>query len=183
MDGYYSFYPHTNFSWGTSSNVVKYEKFNNNNKITIDIPTFSCVIYFAYTLSGKITPKIFDPSRGGIGIKLNNPRPIFINPKYKRNFIIIYTIVTELNLYNKTYKNNDSIATMKFVKGPANETKAIPSFGFLKNMGVILTGFAYPTLKKTKHIRPNKSKCFKGFNDNLPSSFAVGSPSQYAIYP
>ena len=31
MDGYYSFYPHTNFSWGTSSNVVKYEKFNNTD--------------------------------------------------------------------------------------------------------------------------------------------------------
>ena len=31
MDGYYSFYPHTNFSWSTSSNVVKYEKFNNTD--------------------------------------------------------------------------------------------------------------------------------------------------------
>ena len=31
MDGYYSFYPHTNFSWGTSSNVMKYEKFNNTD--------------------------------------------------------------------------------------------------------------------------------------------------------
>ena len=53
------------------------------------------------------------------------------------------------------------------------------------------TGFAHPkrrllpvTISKNgTSNEPTGSMCFIGFGDNLPASFAVESPKEYAVYP
>lgn len=58
-----------------------------SNSINAIYPYFSNFIYEKYLSSGIIAPKTFDPSNGGTGIKLKDPRPIFISAKYCKKYI------------------------------------------------------------------------------------------------
>ena len=86
-------------------------------------------------------------------------------------------------------------ARAKFERGPAKATFASPYFLSRKLKGLIGTGFAQPKIiplpakiAKIIKIRGRKtepiiSKCFMGFNVNLPASRAVVSPNSKAATP
>ena len=72
----------------------------------------------------------------------------------------------------------------RFETGPASAVKKLSRRGMLKFRGFIITGLAQPKAGKPEKIKnkgttivPIKSMWARGFNDNLPSSFAVGSPN------
>lgn len=81
----------------------------------------------------------------------------------------------------------------KLLRGPAKETFRIPFRGFLKKKGLTGTGFAQPIkgpLPRVAIKRKNGTKTVpigsmwaKGLRVNLPSIFAVGSPSESAASP
>ena len=85
------------------------------------------------------------------------------------------------------------IAIKKFTAGPAIATFKSPCFRSRKLLGFIGTGFAQPkigplpkvatSIINGKRIEPKGSMWLMGFNVNLPSYFAVGSPKLYATAP
>ena len=104
-----------------------------------------------FALYGRKCIRIFDPSNGGNGIKLNTPNPIFTliaicNVKQ----INIPTVVNTKVDANAFIANNIivyTIAIIKFITGPARATIAscadIDLF-LLKFVGLISTGFPHP---------------------------------------
>ena len=75
----------------------------------------------------------------------------------------------------------NSIAMIKFDSGPANDIKISSLCLFFRLFGLNTTGFAQPNPAITIKKNPNQSICFNGFRVNLPSNFAVLSPSLYAV--
>jgi len=129
-------------------------------------------------LSGNNENKIWEPSKGGIGIKLNNPRTIL----YKTTIAAMVKKLSGREGMNLII-NPKIKARVKLDKGPANETFKSPHLLSLKFMGLIGTGLAHPIMgipennkSMGKRIEPTKSRWTKGFKDNLPSSLAVESP-------
>ncbi len=142
--------------------------------------------YFAVNLFGKISNNICEPSRGGIGNKLNVNKNTFRNTPYQSRLLIIEfcspKIFTEI--INKT---NNTTEKIKFESGPANETTASFFKGSLKFLRSTGTGLAQPInanpdAKEASGIitLPTISICLKGFNVNLPKFFAVASPHLFA---
>ena len=81
-------------------------------------------------LFGSSENTIFDPSSGGIGIKLNTASPMFnvakIKKKYKRPSKKMFnSIGSDPNKKNIAIATN---ASSKFESGPASATKDSPSF-------------------------------------------------------
>ena len=81
-------------------------------------------------------------------------------------------------------------ASTKFVKGPAIATNAIPHTPHLSLVVLIGTGFAPPNATPPKkydingnNTDINGSRCLIGLSVNLPSFFAVVSPSANATEP
>lgn len=137
--------------------------------------------------SGKIVANIFDPSRGGIGSKLNIPRSKF-------NCTILNKISRRIvgtrgpsNLISKA----KTTAIRKFIKGPASETRAMSFLPSRRLNGSTGTGLAAPKIiGEPERIRRSGSKmliqgsmCGRGSRVSLPSSLAVGSPSLSATKP
>ena len=74
---------------------------------------------------------IFEPSKGGNGIKLNTPNPMFIDIVLDINNNIICPTVdiknaVLANLYIAQYISVKIIANIKFIIGPAADTIASP---------------------------------------------------------
>jgi len=118
-----------------------------------------------------------EPSNGGMGIRLNSPRNMFM---------YIIQVIANINVpssgANLTSGANNA-ASRKFPAGPAKATFVSPYFLSLKFKGLYGTGLAYPinppTVKSSSNGNstvPNKSICFNGLRVNRPNSFAVGSP-------
>src|SRR3989344_491779 len=127
---------------------------------------------------------IFEPSSGGIGIKLKTT---------KRRFI--QTIIAMKNPSDgKKDKSKNLIMRPKktarrmLAEGPARVTRADPHFLFLKLFGLKGTGLGQPIItteapksagrasKNGKIIEPKGSKCGKGFKVRRPATSAVLSP-------
>lgn len=128
--------------------------------------------------------RIFEPSSGGIGIRLNIAKTILtktitpasgtmdsgINEKYPDSRIII----------------PKNIAITRFTRTPAEATQrfAIRFLSALKLSGLYGTGLAQPIKKGAwiniknsgSIIEPYKSRCFIGFKVKRPSNSAVWSP-------
>ena len=139
-------------------------------------------------LCGNIAKSTFEPSRGGRGIILNTS-----------NIIFIFTINNEIRIkgiFNdeagrtlKPYLTNNpkNKAINKFDAGPAIEIRNSPHLLFFTLYGFHIMGFAHPKVKPKKDViigtitEPNISRCFKGFNVNLPCNLGVGSPSNSAV--
>ena len=122
---------------------------------------------------------ILDPSRGGIGIRLNTPYAILICIKINKNDDIYNISKLVLNLN----KIEEIIASIKFVNGPAILTSTVPNFLFLKLNGFIGTGLAQPILKIITDISPIISICFSGLSVSRPLCCAVLSPKHFAVNP
>ena len=126
----------------------------------------------------KKVSKIWNPSNGKIGNKLNKNNETF------------KPTVTEKKMRIKSSNNNKSgkkrieskksgyeaKAISKLLSGPAMETSSTPLLWFLKLPGLIGTGFAQPKRTSAIMINPTGSKCFKGFRVYLPEYFGVSSP-------
>jgi hypothetical protein len=144
----------------------------------IRIPNGSKLLNLYAKLDGSNPINILEPSKGGIGIKLNIAKTRFMSIANLRNSEI------RIEKFNLKSKLKD-IAKIIFAKGPAIPTKTISLLGFLKLKKFIGTGFAQPKITlepkiakdKGKIIVPNISMWARGENVRRPDIFAVGSPS------
>jgi hypothetical protein len=127
-------------------------------------------------LGGKTKYKSLEPSRGGMGMRLNTPRPRFITANNTINLPRAgYKIK---NLPGMILANTPQKAAVKKLPvTPAIETKAISLDGFLKYLVSIGTGFAHPNLKSKSIRAPMGSKCARGLRVSRPALMAVGSPN------
>lgn len=132
----------------------------------------------------KREKSIFEPSRGGMGMRLNSARTILIRTMTEEramNPSPPNPVAEEIRI-----KIPKKIAIAKFVRIPAAETHSVPirRSSDLKLFGLYGTGFAQPiingawvTIRKSgKIIEPYRSICFRGFRVSLPSYSAVWSP-------
>ena len=134
---------------------------------------------------GSNEKKIFDPSRGGTGTRLNTARAIFITTRYVE--------ITRKDRGNAPLANRiirPKIRAMRrFEPGPAIEIKNSPTLRFFILYGFHSTGFAHPKVNPAKEvsigttIEPNGSICLRGFNVRRPCKRGVGSPKRSATYP
>ena len=146
-------------------NKCKFKKLSINIRaIKITGPCFSRVfLKEAYRTPDKNENKTLEPSRGGIGIKLNTNSTKFKTVKYTKK------IISMLVLASKTGTNNlkatkEITATNKLERGPAMATIAGPNLGYFKLYGLKGTGFAHPkaapivtNINKGTMIVPTKS--------------------------
>jgi hypothetical protein len=136
-------------------------------------------------LGDKREKKTFEPSSGGIGIKLNIANTIFIITTYTT--ICIKEAEKELAPYLRTRPK--TVAIRRFEIGPAIEIRSSPHLLFFTLFGFHSTGFAQPKVKPAKEVmtgttnEPKSSKCFRGLRVRRPWSLGVGSPNNSATYP
>lgn len=132
---------------------------------------------------GSRAKSIWEPSNGGIGIKLKIAKRIFTQ-QIKLNIKRRFKLNSE-NWKGKKRINNPKIkAKIMFDSGPAKATFASPYFLSLKLRGLTGTGFAQPKTTGLpvkiripgKIIEPNHSRCFMGFKVSRPAFLAVKSP-------
>ena len=130
--------------------------------------------------------KILEPSKGGIGMRLNKPKT-----KFKLMVWISRPCPSSEMLGSIRKTIAATIASKKLVAGPASDTKIIPHLRLRKFRKSTGTGLAAPKrmgeLTNSKNagnkIEPNKSMCGTGFKVSRPASRAVVSPSLSAISP
>ncbi|MFH1455013.1 MAG: hypothetical protein ABIF22_01690 [bacterium] len=156
----------------------------------INNPYFSDMSWnLCFVCTGKNAKSIFDPSSGGIGIKLKTARLTFIRTT-KLN-ILIRGIEEKLKCNNPLIIRPKIIATRRFDAGPAIDIRGSATFLFFKLCGLYGTGLAQPIIKpacviaraRGKITEPNQSRCLRGFRVSLPSYCAVLSPKQRAVKP
>jgi hypothetical protein len=141
---------------------------------------------FAVSLLGKISKSICEPSRGGMGRRLNANKNILKKTPYQKRFTITESrLPVMLCEITKPIKN--IIASIKLDIGPAAETIASSLNAFLKLFGLTGTGFAQPISAKPEANDasgiisvPTRSACLNGLSVSLPRLFAVLSPSLLA---
>ena len=105
------------------------------NIIKIKYPYLSKLILKLAIESGSMANKTFDPSKGGIGTKLNTINKIFaytISPRSETKLLAGKNLTIIPN----------TIATTKFAIGPAAPTNAGPHLRSLKLYGLYGTGLA-----------------------------------------
>lgn len=124
-------------------------------------------------LLGSRENKMCDPSKGGMGTKLNKPKNrlyiTIILKKFKREKFKLKNLII----------NPNRIAIAKLAIGPAKATFKFPHFLSLKLYGLTGTGFAHPIIGPLPEVIKNKnkgnkkeptgSKCFMGFIVSLPA--------------
>src|SRR5262245_32630616 len=145
---------------------------------------------------GRIRAMIADPSRGGIGTRLNSPRNRFTNAKENR-------ICTPSGRSSKPKPNgtvlgsNTALAasaeiamSKKLVAGPARLTTSMSRRGSRMRAGFTGTGLAHASTGTPSSapiagitIDPTGSMCGIGFSVRRPARFAVSSPNHDATTP
>ena len=143
------------------------------------------------SFSGSKSEKIFEPSSGGIGIRLK------IASKRLSLAIAVKTNVKKLtssvdSKFTITFRIRLArIAKTTFVRGPAKETSARSFLPSLKLNGSTGTGLAAPIIIGEPEIRRIRGRailirgsiCFLGSRVNRPKRRAVGSPRRSATNP
>ena len=84
---------------------------------------------------------------------------------------------------SRKFINATKEAKSKLEIGPASAVIAVPNSLLSKFLSFMGTGLLQPNLKITIDRAPRGSIWERGFNVNLPSAFAVGSPSLNAAKP
>lgn len=167
---------------------------------TIIKPNGSILLNERACLYGRRPVRTLPPSRGGIGIILKAARMALIMTLdlniIAKGFITVVLRASgdisargiRTNLRSNTLIRDSSI----FVIGPAAAEMAMSLLGFLKFIGFMGTGLAYPktnwpfvNIMNIRGIRivPIGSIWAIGFNVSLPMILAVGSPNLYATKP
>ncbi len=124
------------------------------------------------TLSDANPIRIFEPSKGGIGIRFRAASVILMLTKVFTNTAVILDMGIEDSLKNSTVVK----AMSKFARTPAEDTKmsAFLLFGMLSRLTG--TGFAHPKPTRKSMSVPIGSRCLSGLRLSLPAHLAVGSP-------
>lgn len=125
--------------------------------------------------SGRRACKIFDPSNGEIGIKLNIASSRFIN------IITINKFAKEAGTMPNFITTINTNAMNMFESGPTAPIAAMPHLPYLIKLGLNGTGLPHPNPAINKNKLPHKSKWRIGFSVNLPSNRGVISPKNVAI--
>lgn len=161
-------------------------KTTKNIKITKEYSSITSTIFLID--NGKSANNILDPSKGGIGTRLNIPKA--------RLTITMVEVMKKKGVESTEPKENliinpNIIAMRKFASTPAEATAISPHFLSLRLSGLYGTGFAQPntnpafesTKRVGSRIEPNISRCLMGFKVSLPACRAVGSPYLSAMKP
>lgn len=130
--------------------------------------------------------KNFEPSRGGIGIRLRNPNAKLNLITSKRTAVISGD--EEPTRWRRMAATQ---ARAKFVSGPASATSAISFLPSRSMRGLTGTGFAAPNTRgEPDNIRSNGTTILIigsmwgiGLRVSLPAMRAVGSPNFSATKP
>jgi len=121
----------------------------------INMPYLSRKKYPLNIEGGRKTAKTFEPSSGGIGIRLNTPRPTFM----KSMFCMIDLIAPErINCGKNRISARHTKAVRRFPAAPAMLTSAMSLPGRLKFLELIGTGLAQPNGKKSSISVPIGSR-------------------------
>ncbi len=144
----------------------------------------------------------FEPSSGGMGIKLKTPKitfqkisiptiqkiilagePARISDNPSQSLLINSLMIVNFDSSASGINKPITAATKamkKLVKGPAKATKTSPHFPPRRAYGLYGTGFAHPNAKPVvytiimgKIIEPIGSMCFVGSSVRRPASLAV----------
>jgi len=143
---------------------------------------------------GSKSAKTFDPSSGGMGIRLKIARRRFKCAIVRINQCTTVKVkfVAGKITFNTWNTIVAKIAKIILVRGPESATSAISFLPSFKLNGSIGTGFAAPKTKaplvemyitRGKRMVIIGSMCFLGFKVSRPASLAVGSPKRSATYP
>ena len=118
-----------------------------------------------------------DPSRGGIGNRLNTASNILINIPAPAIFSKIGIFI----LIARKATKSQPIAIIKFAPGPASATQIMPDLGDRRALKLIGTGLAQPKINPVDIINnaagtrivPTGSMCLTGLRVTLPIILAV----------
>src|SRR3989344_5394696 len=124
----------------------------------------------AYCGAEKTASSAFEPSSGGMGIRLKIARFTLMMAAKNRNWTRRFSSPSE-----------GYTALITFDAGPAIPTRTDPTRGFLREAGLYGTGRAYPNPAMRSMRKPTGSRCAKGFRVSRPMRSAVRSPSQFAM--
>ncbi len=134
----------------------------------IKVPFFCNQSPNLYAFGGKRAKRTFDPSKGGIGIKLKTAKIKFISTRAENNVTIPLSgeiVPKEAN----TLSTMPKISTMiRLEAGPARPIHTAPLLGCFRYVGLNCTGFPQPKPAKSKKSVPIKSRCRKGLRDRRP---------------
>lgn len=111
---------------------------------------------------GSRFKKIFEPSSGKIGKRLNMAKDIFRLMKVINGDMVQTGKMADLSI-REVRK-----ARIKLLAGPAKETKISSLLGFWKLLVSIGTGLPQPILRNKTAKRPRGSMCFVGFRLRRP---------------
>ncbi len=117
--------------------------------------------------------RMFEPSRGGMGMRLKIIKIKLINTISDRSD----DRLAEAKGWRKRSAKPKIIARVKFASGPARALIKLPMRGFLKLLGLMRTGLPQPKPSVSKKIVPSGSRWASGLSVTRPSSSAVLSPS------
>lgn len=134
---------------------------------------------------GNREKRSFEPSSGGIGIRLNTASVRLMMTMYEAISIngVITPCCTNLIIHPKMR------AMTRFESGPAAAIRNSPERLFLRLYGLYGTGLAQPktnpgvmmAIISGRMTEPKGSICLIGFKVSLPCNRAVGSPKRSAI--
>ena len=118
-----------------------------------------------------------DPSRGGIGNRLNTASNILINIPAPAIFSRIGIFI----LIERKATKSQPIAIIKLAPGPARATQIMPDLGDLRALKLIGTGLAQPKINPVDIINnaagtrmvPTGSICLTGLRVTQPIILAV----------
>ena len=118
-----------------------------------------------------------DPSRGGIGTRLNNPSPTLSTavPSRKSNSHTVTAFAGAAPAIIDAHSIS-SRASSILDTGPARAVRAMPRLGFLKYRISTGTGLAQPKPQMTMEARPSQSIWCRGLKLSRRIRLAVGSP-------
>ena len=98
--------------------------------INSKVPCFSALTYFFIYLLSDHPNNIFDPSRGGIGSKLNKPNNILKNIMFRKKVANIPLITLKGIIRDILSSTDEMKARVKFAKIPADDTSIKSLFLF-----------------------------------------------------
>lgn len=139
------------------------------------IEKYSAVDLTLCIRAGKSEKRIFDPSRGGIGMRLKSA-----NKRFTKTITVAIEInagADEPSTPAKRMPTPKISAKQIFTATPAPATKSVPYFLLRRLFSLYGTGFAQPIIKpafKTmsksgKITEPTMSICLSGLSESLPA--------------
>ena len=123
-----------------------------------------------YRFGGRREKSTFEPSSGGMGMRLKTAKTIFIITIYEEMSINASDTV----LPKKRIIKPKIRAIRILANGPAREIMSSPHLLFFTLYGFHCTGLAQPNVNPIREViigtikDPNKSRCFRGLIVSLP---------------